>query len=291
MPEIDSQTKKVILSFQRNEITEYYIYRALARLVRDPQIKEVLRKISDEEMRHYQIWHNYTGRKVKPNSLKRWFYVIIAALFGVTFGIKLMEKGESNAQLAYNEIASVVPDATAIKKEEEEHESQLISLIDEEKLSYLGSVVLGLNDALVEFTGALAGFTFALQNSRLIGLAGVIMGISAAFSMAASEYLSTKMGIGHNNPLRAAFYTGVAYVLTVVVLVSPFFFLDNYYFALLVMLMLAVLLIMIFNFYYSVVRDISFRERFTEMLVISLGVAALSFLVGLIARSILRIGI
>ena len=40
---------------------------------------------------------------------------------------------------------------------EEEHERELIALIDEERLRDMGSVVLGLNDALVEFTGMLAG--------------------------------------------------------------------------------------------------------------------------------------
>lgn len=60
------------------------------------------------------------------------------------------------------------------------------------RLSYMSSVVLGLNDALVEFTGALAGFTLALNEPRLVALTGSITGVAAALSMAASEYLSTK---------------------------------------------------------------------------------------------------
>ena len=50
----------------------------------------------------------------------------------------------------------------------------------------MGSVVLGLNDELVEFTGALAGFTLALSDHRLIALTGSITGIAAALSMASS---------------------------------------------------------------------------------------------------------
>lgn len=289
MHTLDKNTRLIITGFQRNEITEYHIYRALARLVRDRHNSEVLRKISDEELRHYHIWRGYSGREVKPNNFKRWFYVIIAALFGVTFGIKLMEKGEENAQLAYEKIAPAVPDAAAIKNDEEDHERQLISLINEEKLSYMGSVVLGLNDALVEFTGALAGFTFALQNPRLIGLTGVIMGFSASLSMAASEYLSTKTEAGDKNPFRAAFYTGLAYIITVTILVSPFFLMQNHYFSLLTTLGLAVLLILVFNFYYSVAKDLPFRRRFVEMLAISLGVAALSFVLGLAVRLFLGV--
>lgn len=63
-------------------------------------------------------------------------------------------------------------------------------MIKEEKIGYVGSMVLGLNDALVELTGVLAGLTFTLQNTRLIGTAGLITGVAAALSMASSEYLS-----------------------------------------------------------------------------------------------------
>ena len=62
----------------------------------------------------------------------------------------------------------------------------------------------GLNDALVELTGALAGLTFAFKDSRTIALAGLITGISASFSMAASDYLSNKADDDGKNPTRSA---------------------------------------------------------------------------------------
>ena len=69
-----------------------------------------------------------------------------------------------------------MPDAKAIVKDEDEYERQLMNMIDEERLRYVGSMVLGLNDALVEFTGALAGYTFSLQNTRMVAMTGLIMG-------------------------------------------------------------------------------------------------------------------
>jgi VIT1/CCC1 family predicted Fe2+/Mn2+ transporter len=95
-------------------------------------------------------------------------------------------------------------------------------LLDEELLRYAGSIVLGLNDALVELTGALAGFTLALQNTRLIALTGLITGVAAALSMAASEYLSTRSEGGGRSPLRASLYTGTAYIITVFLLILPY---------------------------------------------------------------------
>ena len=149
----------------------------------------------------------------------------------------------------------------------------------------MSSVVLGLNDALVEFTGALAGYTFALQHAKLVALTGAITGIAAALSMAASEYLSTRTENNvHKNALKAAVYTGIAYVITVVVLILPFVFLSNVYWGLGVCLFGALVIIAIFNYYYSIVKTESFRHRFTEMAIISIGIAAISFLIGYALR-------
>jgi VIT1/CCC1 family predicted Fe2+/Mn2+ transporter len=291
MQTLDEKTKKIILGFQKNEITEHFVYKALSTLAKSEHNRMVMKKISDEELRHYHVWQKYSGEKVKPNNINRWFYTVISTVFGVTFGIKLMERGESNAQLSYEKVSAFVPEANQIQTEELEHENQLIEMIDEEKLKYMGSMVLGLNDALVEFTGALAGFTFALQNSRLISMAGLIVGLSASLSMAASEYLSTKTETESRNPFKASFYTGVAYVLTVITLIIPYFFLQNQYFSLLLTLGLAVSLILVFTFYISVVKEISFKARFIEMFVISMGVAALSFVIGLVVKKTMNIDI
>lgn len=288
---LDNNIKRIILEFQKNEITEYYIYMALSRLAKTEHNRKVMQEIAEEELRHYHIWHKYSGQKVQPKNVKRWFYIAVSTIFGLTFGIKLMEKGESNAQLACQNVSKFVPEADEVQQQESEHENKLINMIDEEKLTYMGSIVLGLNDALVEFTGALAGFTFALQNSRLIAMTGLIMGLSASFSMAASEYLSTKTEADGKNPFKASFYTGIAYIITVIVLVLPYFLLQNYYFSLLATLVLAVLLILIFNFYFSVVKDIPFKGRFLEMLIISLGVACFSFLIGLTVRKFLHVDV
>jgi VIT1/CCC1 family predicted Fe2+/Mn2+ transporter len=113
---------------------------------------------------------------------------------------------------------------------------EVLALLDEERLRYAGSIVLGLNDALVEFTGSLAGFTFALQDTRIIAAVGFITGIAASLSMASSEYLSQKSDRTREDPLRAAFYTGIAYIITVILLVSPFLLVPQPFAALMVTL-------------------------------------------------------
>jgi len=189
---LDEETKKAVLTAQRNEITEHFIYDKLSQSIKDPYNKNILKRISSDELKHYNFWKKYTHEDAKPDKLKIWRYFFISRILGITFGIKLMERGEEKAQITYEKISKIVPTAKSIVKDEDEHEKQLINLVDEERLRYIGSMVLGLNDALVELTGALAGLTFALQNTRLIAMAGLITGTAASLSMASSEYLSTK---------------------------------------------------------------------------------------------------
>jgi VIT1/CCC1 family predicted Fe2+/Mn2+ transporter len=288
---MDEATRKHVLTYQQNEITESQIYTRLAQTMASPGNREVLERIAADERRHYKVWKSYTQQEVAPNTLQVWKYYLISRIFGFTFGIKLMEQGEEGAQENYKALSAEIPEAETIVQEEHEHEEELINLLDEERLQYMGSVVLGLNDALVELTGALAGLTFALQQTKLVALTGSITGIAAAFSMAASEYLSTKSEESSKNPVKASIYTGIAYILTVVLLILPYLIFEHLYLCLGWVLVTAVLIIGVFNYYISVAKDLNFRERFLEMAGLSLGVAGLSFLAGFFLRSFFGIEI
>jgi VIT1/CCC1 family predicted Fe2+/Mn2+ transporter len=280
-----------LLIFQRGEITEYHIYGKLAALQKNPKNREVLLRMAEEEYAHYRIWKRYTGKDLGPERPRVWFYSVISVIFGLTFGIKLMEKRENDAILTYSEISPLIPDAKQILRQEAEHELAIIGMIDEKGLRYIGSVVLGINDALVEFTGSLAGFTFALQDTRIIAAVGFIMGIAAALSMGASEYLSQKSEGSANNPVTAAFYTGGAYLVTVIVLVLPFILMTEPLKAYVITLTAAILIIVLFTFYTSVAKDLPFWKRFIEMAGISLGIAAVSFAVGILIRMFLQVNV
>jgi len=280
-----------LLKAQRNEITEHYIYLELAKRQKDRRNRVTLEKIGREELNHFEFWKKYTNRDVKPYRLKIWFYVTVARVFGLTFGVKLMELGEEQAQINYQKIEEIIPEARKIIIDEDAHERALIQIIEEERLSYVGSIVLGLNDALVELTGTLAGLSFALQNTRLIAMVGLITGIAASLSMAASEYLSKKSEGESSTALQSSLYTGAAYIVTVGLLVLPFFLIASYQLALPVTLLVGIVIILVFNFYISVAKDYSFIKRFLEMAGISVGVALFSFLVGILIRGIFGIDI
>lgn len=289
--DISTETRNKLLTYQKNEITEHHIYTKLAAAVKSPENRRVLEKIAAEELRHYKYWHKYTKQNVAPDRLKIWQYYLISRVLGFTFGVKLMERGEENAQESYAGLSAEVPGATAIAQDEHEHEEALLALLDEEMLRYIGSIVLGLNDALVELTGALAGLTLALQNTKLIALTGSITGIAAALSMGASEYLSTKSEDTVKEPFRASVYTGGAYIITVLILILPYLVFNNFYVCLTFTMIAAILIIAFFNYYISVARDEPFKSRFLEMAGLSLGVAAFSFLIGFVLRAFFGIDV
>jgi len=281
--------EKILLKMQKNEITEHNIYKILSKWLKDEKNSEILLKISQDELSHYNILKSITKKDLKPNKFKIYLYLFLTKIFGFTFVLKLMEKGEDKAIENYIKVINNYPKINKILEDEKEHEQKLLNTLDEERLNYIGSMVLGLSDALVELTGTLAGLTFAFQNTKLISISGLITGIAAALSMAGSEYLSTKAESSERNPLKSAIITGITYIITVLVLIFPYLITQNYILALFLALLFAVILVVIFNFYISVAKDFEFNKRFLEMTIIIFSVSFISFLIGIFFKKVLGI--
>ncbi|RME30939.1 rubrerythrin family protein [Candidatus Woesearchaeota archaeon] len=280
---MDERTRAAIRVAQRNEITEHHIYAALAARSTGKN-KIILRRIAKDERGHHDFWKALTQEEVSPRWWTVRWYVFLARVFGLVFALRLMERGEDLAQEAYHKLEHI-EGVRRIINDEEHHEQLLLDMLREERLEYAGSMVLGLNDALVELTGALAGLTLAIQNASIVAIAGLVTGIAAALSMAASEYLSSEEEAGQKDSQKAALYTGVAYIITVALLIAPYFFFANIFVALSVTLCIAVLIIFTYTFYITVAKRQRFWPRFLKMAAISLGVAAISFGVGLVLRA------
>lgn len=286
---LDKKLIQGLTKVQKNEFNEYVIYTELAQKVKDKNNSEILKKIAREELAHANFWGKYTRVQPKVSKITVLFYKTLAKVLGLTFTLKLMEKTEQKAQSVYKEIGRFIPEAERIIKEEDDHENELINMIDEEKLTYAGAIVLGLNDALVELTGALAGLTFALQNTHIIAIVGIITGIAASFSMSASSYLSAKAEGERKNYVKSAIYTGVAYILTVLLLVFPYLIFASPYIALLNTIIVAIAIIFLFNFYISIAKDYPFKKRFLEMVILNIIVTGITFSIGFGIRKVFNI--
>jgi len=288
---ISPEIRQQLIFAQREEITEYHIYSKLAGQTKDLENRNVLMQIAADELKHYKLWEAYTNKEVSPSQWEIWKYYWISKVFGLTFGLKLMEKGEEKAQINYAQIATEVPEAMTVVEDENNHEKELLGLIQEEHLKYMGSIVLGLNDALVEILGTIAGLTFALQNTKLVALAGIITGIAGALSMASSEYLSNRAEGKHDMAIKSSVFTGIAYIVAVVFLIAPFLIFTSVFIGLLAALFASILIVFLFTYYISVANDQPFRKRFLEMVILSTVVGLISFGLGYLVRILFGIDV
>jgi vacuolar iron transporter family protein len=71
----------------------------------------------------------------------------------------------------------------------------------------------------------------------------------------------------------------------------PYILLSNYVLALGILLITVILIILVFTYYVSVAKDLPFKKRFLEMVTISMSVALVSFLIGIVVKQFLGISV
>jgi len=292
---ISSILMKQALKSEQDEINGTIIYAFMSKreMKKHPENAKILAQMSADEYKHYLMWKKITGKDLKA---KVFFQKILVIILGFTFVVKSMQKGEKLGQASYEKLKEEVPDAAIMLDDERRHEKELYGMLDEERLHYVGAMVLGLNDALVELTGAITGVTFSMMNCRYIALTGIVTGIAATLSMMASNYLA-ESAEGHKDAFKSSVYTGAAYLVTVAILVLPYIIFINYtgpngyLFAFIIMIVEVILEIGFFNFYIAVAQEKSFFKHFIVMVAISMGVAAVSYGIGLLAKYTLGINI
>ena len=288
---MEEKYERIIKKAQIFEVTECEIYKRIAETAKDPNNKKVLMSLAEGSKKHAEYWGKITGISVEPSKLKVFVYTLIFKIFGKTFGVKLMESSEETAEKIMVEITKKYPEHKWILEEEKIHEQKLIELINENFLNYLRSIVLGANDAMVSTVGTAAGLSVALSSSRLIGMSTLISGATAALSMSASEYLSSLSEKTKRKPVVAGVITGGTYVLIVLILLIPYFFLDQYYIALFITLGIAAFVITLLSFYISIVQQISFKKRLFQNIILSFGIALISFGIGYFINKFFGLGV
>lgn len=292
MQTIDQQTQLIIEKCQKDEAIGAEIYAYMAQHAKDEKNKQLLLQMSQDEAEHAAYWQTITKKDIRAPRIKMFLLKLQTVLLGFTFVLKRLERDEQLAQKSYDKLKEKMPEAAHMLAVEHGHEEEIEAMLDEKRLHYVGSMVLGLNDALVELTGSIAGITFSLANCRVIALTAIITGIAATLSMAASNFLAERAQ-GSKDALTSSIYTGLAYLITVGILIAPYLLLPNHMYALafVIMLICVVCIIAAFNYYLSVATDTSFKKHFTEMCGISLSVALISFLIGICAKFLLGVDV
>ncbi|MBR2412439.1 MAG: VIT1/CCC1 transporter family protein [Alphaproteobacteria bacterium] len=154
---------------------------------------------------------------------------------------------------------------------------------------YSGAIVLGMHDALVSQTGIIAGLTFALADTKLIIMTGVISAVADGLSMMASNYLAERERGDTRTAIIAGTYTGIAYLGTSALLIIPFFITDYAKRAMGASFIIAVIIIFLFNLCTMRHNTRGLWHRFFEMLGICVGVSIIAFIIGEFAKSMLGV--
>jgi VIT1/CCC1 family predicted Fe2+/Mn2+ transporter len=282
---LDERVVRLVERFCREEARAFRVYRLLAELAGDEAQRRVLERLAEQERRHYEFWRGLLGRDCDGGGVSVGLLRAAYRVLGPVFVLQLLERGEEDAVRAYREFMNLVDNdelrrrVEEIMREEEEHEKILLQQVEDVRVKYMGFIALGLADAIVEITGVHAGFLGATSNTLLAGIAGLVVGFSAALSMAGAAYLQAKHG-GETHPPTSALVTGLSYIFSVVLLALPYFLTRSMLLAFSVSLSLAVALIAAFTYYSVVVQGKSFTREFTETTLLMLGTAFGSFLFG-----------
>lgn len=271
--------------FAYNEYKDYLIYKTLAEKEKNLEFKKILENFIEQEWQDYNFWLRFINKKISVSKITILKYLLMRKLLGLTFTVKFLETREHKTIEYYTKFLETINDQdlkkeiTEIITHEREHELKLANQINEERVHYLGNVILGLNDALIEISGSLVGFAFAYWNNILVVISGIIVGLSATLSMTSSSYLQAKHE-RDKSPVKAALYTGLAYFFIIILLILPFIIFKNTILSLILMFFIILIIISALAYYSHIIFDYSLKNNFIEMLSLSLGVALVSFIIG-----------
>ncbi|MBI4836732.1 MAG: VIT1/CCC1 transporter family protein [Candidatus Abawacabacteria bacterium] len=280
--------------FAYHQYRDYIVYQELAKREKNQEFKRVLEKLIGQELEDFHFWQKLADKKTfRISRLDIWRFILLRKIFGLTFTAKFLETREKRMIVAYEEfIAQASPkmqnEVKKILAHEKSHEAQLIEQIQEHKIQFMSNIVLGLNDGLIELTGALVGFSFALGNHLVVALTGLITGIAASLSMAASAYIQARYEVG-KDPKKAALYTGIAYIIVVLILVTPYLLFSSLYSAIALMFVFIFLIVTLISFYASVIFHRKFWHEFIQMAALSIGVTIITFILGSTFRKLFGI--
>jgi len=271
----------------RDEYIDHRVYSYLAKIEKNEERKKILENFGKMEHEHYIFWKSLMKKEMKDSSLDNIrikLFILFKYIFGLIFTIKLMERNEKRVIEEYKKLLNKFEGETKQKleliiKDEIEHENFWMNQMKDDTTRYLGFIILGLADAIIEITGVHAGFLGVTASTIIAGIAGLVVGISASLAMASAAYLQAKQAEG-SNPRISAIYTGVFYILAAVALATPYFMTHDMLVAFLSSLVIAIMLIGFFNFYSSVIFERKFAKEFLTSTTIILVTASISFIVG-----------
>lgn len=305
--------KYALKEIYEEELLHKHVYSKFMQHEKNPALRSILGRLAGLEGKHAKLWGGIV--RVKKADLQEWkvrllafAYRVVRLLFGLTMTIKLIEYREDQLyrmldraldELGYTKRERRV--IRQIREDELRNETALINKLIELSpiLNNVRDVTFGMNDGLVEILAVTVGLGAALQTPFLVLVAGLIVAVSGALSMAGGAYLSTVYEKGvrllqrksYKKPVASAFYVGIAYIIGAMVPLVPF--MAGYQGVLGISLSLALTAIVLSAVASTIalITNVSIKRRIASTLAITLGIAAITILLGYFARTQFHISI
>ena len=300
-----------LVKIYKGELLHHYVYSRLSVIETDKELKEILKKLSKTEEQHAELWkevldieHIHLQRTKATPTLA--LILFLRKIFGLTLLINLIEYGERDL---YNKLKYVIKENAFSEKEK-----KIISKIEQDEienekpvedkilkmspvLNNIRDIIFGMNDGLVEVVAAVAGLGSALHYANYILLGGLIIALSGTMSMAGGAFLSTEyeknlnIKKGSDKPKSSAMYVGLAYILGSLFPLSPFIFGIGGYLGIAISLIVTAIVLSIVASIISIISNKSISKSVTKTLIISMGAATVTIILGYYARVFLHITI
>jgi vacuolar iron transporter family protein len=295
-------SEEIELRFLKDEIMDCSVYSKLAEMETDSKIKRLLHRLQSAEKRHVRIWRNLLGTKARKDCkpalmrLKVLEMVLVRKLLGIAFVVKFLERHEKEDLKKYQKSLLNKSASRSYKRNVREvikdcviEEKELTKEADLYKgdLEYTESIVLGLNDGLVEILAVVSGLAVIASTNFAVVVAGLITGLSGTLSMAGGVYLSAKSeGLvrkGKNSTTSArkkAYYAGSYYFLGSLLAVLPFILGIGGLQGIACSMALVSAALSVASAVIAIISETSIRKRTLEMVAISMGAAITMTLIG-----------
>ena len=310
-----SEKQKLINGLYNAEILHGQIYQIFSKQDRPQKLKAIMSRLVKLEDYHAGLWAQLLRmNKIQPEkanqNFKRSTIISFSRVLGLALTVKIIEHMEGNLHqkfdklikqrpLSRNEQAVVDKVRRSEEDEEEGLEGEIVG--SNPVFNNIRDVMFGMNDGLVELLAVVAGLAAALQTPILIFIAGFIVAISGTLSMSAGAYLSTgyqkdidlkaKKGGGIPTAKSSAFYVGIFYFIGSLFPLSPFAFGSIGYTGIIIAIILTSVVLTFTSSLIALAGDKSIVKSVAKTLLLSLGAALATILLGAYVRAAFHITI
>ena len=118
---VTADEMKALITAQQGEEDAVYLYKRLAKIVRDQADRDAFLRLAGDEARHAEVCKKYTGREVKANPTKGIVVPIMYRVLGQKKVYPIIADAEYKAADKYKHIVSKFHDLETVMNDEVHH--------------------------------------------------------------------------------------------------------------------------------------------------------------------------